>query len=69
MTAKGPVPIPIYPDINNKYRDRIIATYGKSERQGAKELVKEIEQEFFDTAHAQGLPGQAATPMNGRPSA
>ncbi len=59
MSGKGPVPISIYPEIRKKFRDRIVAVFSKDEPQARKRLAKEIEQEFFDAARAQGLPGQA----------
>ena len=59
MSAKGPVPISVYPEIREKFRDRIVAVFSKGESQARKRLAKEIEQEFFDAAQAQGLPGQA----------
>ena len=59
MNAKGPVPITVYPEIREKFRDRIVAVFRQDEPQARKRLAKEIEQEFFDAAQAKGLPGQA----------
>ena|SRR6266851_1910429 len=58
---KGPVPIPIYKAVREKYEAQILAA-GSSSKDARDQLEVSIEQEFVDAANAQGFPGQAALP-------
>src|SRR6185295_18880784 len=62
MLPRGPIPIPFLNEMKEKYRERILATRKSTKATDKELLLAEIEQDYFDVAHAQGLPGQCALP-------